>query len=394
MKIRVLYVLPAFTFGGTVFSTLNMIMMLDKEKYDISVLPMTYQGPVKDRYTGINILPEQILLSALRGRIGKENRVYRKVLFFIIKAVVNISRRIHCDITDSIYGFVAKRVQNKYEFDIVASCQEGDSTYLARHFKNVKRIAWFRNEYRVYSTLLSPSQLKYEQKVYQQYDNIVCVSKITRDDFASFFPSIEERIVDIHNIQNVDSIISKSKEVVSDPFDKLIFNIVSVGRIAPQKRFPAIPRIAGELRNRGAKFAWYIIGDGNVDGEGDKLHDEIAKYNVKDCVFPIGSRLNPYPYIASADLLVNTSSYEACPRVVIEAKVLKTPVICADFSSAKEFITNDYDGYIDTIEKLAEPISKMIMEKDTYSSIKTVCEQYKIDNEEINEKLMSILQPK
>ena len=48
MKIRVLYVLPAFTFGGTVFSTLNMIMMLDKEKYDISVLPMTYQGPVKD----------------------------------------------------------------------------------------------------------------------------------------------------------------------------------------------------------------------------------------------------------------------------------------------------------------------------------------------------------
>ena len=92
--------------------------MLDKEKYDISVLPMTYQGPVKDRYTGINILPEQILLSAMRGRIEKENKTYRKVLFFFIKAIVNLSRKLHLDVSDTLYGYVAKRVQKKYKFDI------------------------------------------------------------------------------------------------------------------------------------------------------------------------------------------------------------------------------------------------------------------------------------
>ena len=227
MKIKLLYVLPAFTFGGTVFSTLNMIMMLDKEKYDICVLPMSYQGPVKDRYKGINILPEQILLSALRGRIGNEDIIYRKVFFFIIKAFVNISRKLHFDVTDSIYGKKKKKIQEKYNFDIVASCQEGDSTYFVSHFSNVKKIAWFRSEYQVYRHQLSPAKLAYEQQLYPCFDNIVCVSKITRDDFVQFFPSIADRVLDIHNIQNVENIIEKSREEVPDDFKKDIFNIVN-----------------------------------------------------------------------------------------------------------------------------------------------------------------------
>ena len=90
--------------------------------------------------------------------------------------------------------------------------------------------------------------------------------------------------------------------------------------------------------------------------------------------------------------MVNTSSYEACPRVVIEAKILKTPVICADFSSAKEFVTNDYNGFIDAIEKLAEPIFIMISDEKTYSRIKDVCDKYVFDNNTIYDRLKVVLQ--
>lgn len=393
MKTKVLYVLPAFTFGGTVFSTLNMIMMLDKDKYDISVLPMSHQGPVKEYYKDITILPEQLMVAALIGRMDRENSFIRKVAFFLIKAMVRLSRMFHCDMTDWLYDRAARRVQSKFRFDVVASCQEGASTYFVRHFKNVRRIAWFRSEYQIYRDQLTITQQHYEQRIYKDFDNIVCVSKITRDDFASFFPDIADRLIDIHNIQNVDNIIKNSKETIPDAFSKDIFNIVSVGRFAPQKRFPSIPRLANELRDKGAKFIWYIIGDGNVFGEGDNLQKEIQKYDVSEVVKLIGSRLNPYPYIASADLLVNTSSYEACPRVVIESKILKTPVICADFSSAKEFVTNDYDGYIDTIENLSTPIANMILKPEVYSRIKVACDKYQIDNDLIQEKLISILQP-
>ena len=104
----------------------------------------------------------------------------------------------------------------------------------------------------------------------------------------------------------------------------------------------------------------------------------------------MGSRINPYPYIASADLSVTPSYYEACPRVVIEAKILKTPCICADFSSAREFVTSDVDGYVDTIDGIVNPIANMISDKELYSRIKTQCNSYAIGNYTIYEKLIKV----
>lgn len=78
MKQKILFILPGFTFGGTVFSTLNMISLLDKERYDIDVLAMTHQGPVKEYYkkAGINILPEDKTLSSFIGVSYKEKNFY------------------------------------------------------------------------------------------------------------------------------------------------------------------------------------------------------------------------------------------------------------------------------------------------------------------------------
>ena len=61
--------------------------------------------------------------------------------------------------------------------------------------------------------------------------------KTTRDDFAQYFPAIDNRILAIHNIQDIQEIFNKANEVVSDPFDKKYYTLVSVGRMSPQKRF-------------------------------------------------------------------------------------------------------------------------------------------------------------
>ena len=169
-----------------------------------------------------------------------------------------------------------------------------------------------------------------------------------------------------------------------------VFTIVSVGRMNPQKRFSFIPSIARKLLDTGCSFKWIIIGDGNVFGEWDKLQKEITNNHVEDTVLCLGGKVNPYPYIKCSDLLVNTSYVEACPRVVIEAKLLKTPVICADFSSAREFVTSDVDGYVDTIDKIHTHIAKMILDKKYYSKIKITCEAYSIDNDHIYSQLKDI----
>lgn len=390
MKEKILFVLPGFTFGGTVFSTLNMISLLSKEKYDVYVLPMTYQGPVRKYYADIKLLPESLVLSALMGRTCVEKRVSRRIAFLVVKTIRRIAACVGYDFSMRVFKMKAKSLQEKYAFNYVASCQEGGATYFVSCFPSTKRIAWFRSEYSVYKDLMTPKDLLKDITLYHRFDNIVCVSQTTRDDFCKYLFDIQERVLAIHNIQNVDNILSKSRQQIDDPFEKNTFNIVSVGRVAPQKRFPSIPRIAADLKRRGLKFKWYIIGDGNMQGEWEKLQSAMDEYDVRDVVVCMGSRLNPYPYIASANLSVTPSSYEACPRVVIEAKILKTPCVCADFSSAKEFVTNDHDGYVDTLDGIVEPIARMISDKNTYMRIKSACDSFKMDNDSIYKKLENV----
>ena len=388
---KVLFIIPRFTYGGTVFSTLNMLSYLSKCNLDIYILGMTHQGPVKDLYGAFNILPENFILSALTGDYKNEQSRVRKLLFFFIEGFNLVLKKMGCNLDRKVYSKIAQNIQHKKKFDIVASCQEGSATYFASYFNAPKKYAWLRTEYSFYRKQIPAKDQKYEQHCYALFDKVVCVSKTTRDDFAKYYQGIAEKIISIHNIQDTDSIISRSQEKIDDErFLTDGFKIVSVGRIAPVKQFPLIPEIAFKLKQRGASFIWFIIGDGNVDGQYDLLKENIQKFNVDDCVRCLGSKINPYPYISNAELVVNTSSYEACPRVVIEAKILKTPVICSDFNSAKEFVTDAYDGYVDRIENLEDHIYSLIHDKENYHRIKSNCDKYLIDNETIFKQLSDL----
>lgn len=390
-KKKILFVLGGFSFGGTVFSTLNMISFL-KDEYDIYVLPMKPYGPVREYYRDYHILePSSIIKAVSFSPANKEKNYFKRLAVSFWSFLRVISKKLGYSFANSAYKSEAKRIMKRYHFDFVASTQEISSTYFVRYFEGTKKIAWFRSEYSVYKDLLTEKQQAEEQIIYRSFDKIVCVSKTTRDDFCKYFEDIDDKVVAIHNIQNTDNIILKSKETVLDSFDKTTFNIVSVGRIAKQKQFYLIPMIADKLKNEyKLDFKWYIIGDGNVHGEHERLEDALNKYNNRSEVICMGSRLNPYPYIASADLLVNTSYYEACPRVVAEAKILHTPVVCSDFSSAREFVDNDVDGFVGTIEELPQIIARLISDNDLYKKIKENCNNYSIDNGFIMNQLISV----
>lgn len=386
MKKKILFIIPSFNYGGTVLSTLNMVCCLQND-YDVCVLPMTYQGPFLKEYKDANVtlLPEIVSVSALVGKTAKETVLSRKAVFLLYKCLNHFFKKLEL----YVYRRVALKIENEYKFDFIASCQEGCATYFASYFSKCEKIAWFRSEYRIYKTEVCRNALKLDQRIYPRFSKIVCVSKTTRDDFASCFPSLDDKIISIHNIQNVPQIESKANEKVLD-FPRSEFVVASIGRINPQKRFSTIPGIARKLLDAGCDFKWIIIGEGNAFGEWEKLQYEINKNRVNNVVICLGGKLNPYPYIKQASLLVNTSYVEACPRVVIEAKLLKTPVICADFSSAQEFITSGINGYIDQIAKLDIHIRNMILDKKLYNRIKSKCNEYKFDCDYIYNQLKDL----
>ncbi len=392
MSQKILFVLPKFEFGGTVFSTFNMIRMLHQHgNYDIMVFPIIADGPVRNVYEGLKVLDSDFLLESSFANLNEYTGL-KKYCIFAGKVIKKVKSLFCSNYNEKLFDKVAARLQSKYHFDYVASCQEGDSTEFVSYFKECKRIAWFRSEMSVYlKKHISSERAKRLATIYGSMDNIVCVSMTTRDDFAQYFPEIDERILAIHNIQDVNEIFDKANEPINDPFDKQYYTLVSVGRISPQKRFASIPKIASDLVAKGRKkFRWYIIGDGNKDGEYDRLLEALEKYQMQEYVKLIGSRVNPYPYIQSADVLAIPSSYEACPRVVAEAHILHIPVVSADYSSALEFVNHGIDGYVGTIDEQSTLIAQMMDCTEESKVIITNCNNYKLNTDIILNKLFKV----
>ena len=388
----ILFVLPKFEFGGTVFSTFNMIRMLQQHGgFEIYVYPMIADGPVRQVYKGINVLESDYLLESSFANLN-EYKGIKKISLVIGKIIKRIWSCYLKEYNVKQYKRVSQKLQIQYHFDFVASCQEGDSTEFVSYFKDCKRIAWFRSEMSLYlKNHVSESRAKRLAAIYGRMDNIVCVSKTTRDDFAQYFPDIDEHILAIHNIQDVQEILDKANEDISEAFDKQYYTLVSVGRMSPQKRFASIPKIASEIIQSGlTNFRWYIIGDGNKAGEYDRLIKEINQLNMHEYVKLLGSRVNPYPYIRSADALVIPSSYEACPRVVAEAHILKVPVISADYSSAPEFVRHGVDGFVGSIDELSHFITEMIEGTETSKTVVRNCQNFKFDTDLILNQLLQL----
>lgn len=390
MNKKILFILPKFEFGGTVFSTFNMIRMLQQHGgFDIYVYPMIADGPIRQVYNSINVLKSDFLLESSFVNL-QEYKGVKKLSFFFGKIVKRLS--LSKDYNVKQFERVAQKLQMQYHFDFVVSCQEGDSTEFVSYFKDCKRIAWFRSEMTLYlQNHISEDRAKGLKFIYGRMNNIVCVSKTTRDDFAKYFPEFDKRILAIHNIQDIKEIFDKANEIIDDPFDKKYYTLVSVGRMSPQKRFADIPKIASKLVMDGlTDFRWYIIGDGNKNGEYDRLIEELKKYQMHEYVKVIGSRVNPYPYIQSADALVIPSSYEACPRVVAEAHILKVPVISADYSSATEFVHHCVDGFVGNIDELNFYIAEMIKGSDNSKTVIRNCKNFNFDTGYILKQLLNL----
>ena len=105
----------------------------------------------------------------------------------------------------------------------------------------------------------------------------------------------------------------------------------------------------------------------------------------------MGIKTNPHYYIKNADLLVSLSISEACPRVINEAKILHVPVVCTDFDTAKEYIDNMENGIISPIEDIKYSILEILQNGELNNKIKGNISKFNFDNNDIMNKINSIL---
>jgi glycosyltransferase involved in cell wall biosynthesis len=303
--------------------------------------------------------------------------------------VVVIARKAR--LFDKILPLLTKKTVekiNKEEYDSIIAFQEGLPTLFCSYIKKTKnKVAWIHSNYEEYRKIVKTDELK----IYQNYNKIICVSGFTKNVFINIYPLLEAKTDYIYNTLDEEYIRLKSKEEINDDrFDRDDFTIISIGRIDVVKQFSKLPEIASKLKQRNLKFKWYILGDGDQN-ELNKIHKNILQYGVEDCFFYLGSKFNPYPYIANSNLLVSSSLSEACPYVVNEAKILGVPVVSTNYGSSYEFIMHDVNGMITTIDNIDVCISQLINNRLIYENFKNNLKAFVYDNKVYFEQIRKIL---
>ena len=367
---NILFVIPEYSFGGTNKSLQNLINLLDTTKYKIHVFCLYEDGG--NYYK--NVFKKFIVKKGLFYYFLHDNVVTRKILGVYQR--LNKNYQFHW-----LYKHEARRLEKKYNFDIVISYQELLSTEFVSYFKVPKKIAWVQCDYPV---LVGKSRYGEDLSYYQKYHTVVCVSNYVTQSMKSFYPQLSVSFAAIYNTLDIDFIRIKSKEGKSG-FDKSVFNMVSVGRVTEVKGFKLIPAMVSKLKERVTKpFKWYIIGDGEDMGEMQTL---IKSMKVEDYIVLLGYQDNPYPYIYDADLYVCTSESESFSYTIAESKALHTPVLSNDFPVAYE-VVSEKEGWVVNNSKMVSILQKLIMNENLiYSKVKSLIQNYTYNNNAILNKI-------
>lgn len=361
---KILFLIPSFEHGGTNKSFSNILSLVDFVDAELNLfcIKNNYKGSYKEIFKSIkdiNILKESKMLAGAFFTYDNNKNILRKIALFSCRVICKLFRR-------KFRCYALKRAAKKLsgQYDTVVALEEGITTFLASHIEAPYKISWVRCEYSRYLELTGLD----ERAQYESFNNIVCVSEASRNNFLNVFPQFSEKTIVIKNFQNEKKIIELSeKDEVC--FDKNHFNIVSVGRLDIVKQFSAIPGIVDSIKQRGHSVTWYILGDGP---ERFEIEKEIKKYGLCNDVVLKGFVDNPYPYIKSADLVAVTSKSESFCNVIEESKILLTPVITTPFAASCELVESGINGVISDIENFSDSICNLITDKTKYISIKNM----------------------
>ena len=241
-----------------------------------------------------------------------------------IRGVANISGRIPPEI---IYRFYVKK-----RYDIEIAVGDGLESHIISGSPNLNKYSWIHMNLGNYGTKKSEKSIRR----YQQFKKIICVSEYNKRCFENEM-GFKDKTVVVYTPVDVEQIRRMAEEEVELPNNTL----VAVGRLEKVKGFARLIEAVAAIRDR--DFQVLIIGDGTQRGQ---LAAQIRELHLEEKVILKGMLSNPYPYIKNAKALICSSFEESFGFSVVEAMLLKTPVISTRCGGVEEIIQDSTQGLL------------------------------------------------
>ncbi|HBF13387.1 MAG TPA: glycosyltransferase family 4 protein [Deltaproteobacteria bacterium] len=195
-----------------------------------------------------------------------------------------------------------------------------------------------------------------------------------------------ERKVPIEMIPNgVDTSLFRlnlsEDEISLQNFNPEKFNILSVGRMTPQKGFDVLLEAMLQLKDKGLPIHLTLVGDGP---ERKDLETMVRTFGLKHFVSFAGwiEQEGLKNFYAKADLFVLPSLYEGMPNVVLEAMAAGLPVIATDIAGSREIVLEGENGYLVSpgdAQKLAEKIIHLAHKNDLLDTMAKASQRMALD---------------
>ena len=374
-KKRILIATVSLGIGGAEKSLVNLLNLFDYDHYDVDLLMFKRWGELMVQVPqNVNIISVPGI-EILYGSKPAETVSGRKFLFLkfvrwgataaalIMEHEFDRQRSYRWN---KFYSKVVPKLRGKY--DCAISFSGGETFwYLADNADAKRLITFFHNDFSNID-IDTAYHLRYLQKA----DYIDTVSESCASSLREIFPSLKNKVHVVYNPTCVHLIQSMSDEAVEDGFSKAIevLKIVSIGRLEKQKGFDIAAEAAAIAKKKlGVKFEWIIIGDGS---ERQLIEKTIEREQIANEFRLIGKKINPYPYLAEADIFLQPSRYEGKSVAIDEARVFGLPVLATNYSSVKDSVKDGVDGIVVPINAadVAEGILRLSQDKKLLDHLK------------------------
>ncbi len=163
--------------------------------------------------------------------------------------------------------------------------------------------------------------------------------------------------------------------------------IVTVGRLEPQKRQDILIRAFAEIADNYSEYVLRIYGEGTQRGA---LSELIKELHLEERVFLMGTRNNIFDCINESAIFAFTSDFEGLPNALIEAMSLGIPCVSTRCSpgGAEEVIEDGKNGYLVScgdFEELSMVLSNMINNYDNSLNVgrEAINVRKRVDKQEV-----------
>lgn len=196
-----------------------------------------------------------------------------------------------------------------------------------------------------------------EQWLLKRSDMVVALSEMVRQDIVKNFGVDNDRTVTIYNPCYIDSIKERCQEDCMTEQEKQFFAnnrgniVITAGRLVDQKGQWHLVRAFSDVVKQNENAKLIILGQG-VNQE--YLERLISEMGLEGNVFLWGYKVNPYVYMANADIFVFPSLFEGLGNILVECMACELPVISTDCKYGPKELLAPGTDYSSSVTEITE----------------------------------------